>query len=92
MCHIQINGDKENDSVVDFLIRNIYATLLSDNNFITKAILITFTLFIFLFLVFVCLIFDVLKIAVQIGIVFCALYFIAWLIGYDLIEIISSFI
>lgn len=92
MCHIQINGDKENDSVVDFLIRNIHATLLSDNNFITKAILITFTLFIFLFLVFVCLIFDVLKIAVQIGIVFCALYFIAWLIGYDLIEIISSFI
>lgn len=92
MCHIQINGDKENDSVVDFLIRNIHATLLSDNNFITKSILITFTLFIFLFLVFVCLIFDVLKIAVQIGIVFCALYFIAWLIGYDLIEIISSFI
>lgn len=92
MSSIQIKGDVENNRILDFLITNIKATLSSNYNFITKSFLMMFILVLFFALTFFAFIVDVLRIAIKIAVVFCAVYFVAWLLGYDLIEIISSFI
>lgn len=92
MSSIQIKGNIENDGILDFLVTNIGATLLSDYNFITKTFLIMFILVLFFALVLFALMVDVLIISIKIAVVFCAIYFVACLVGYDLIDIISSFI
>lgn len=92
MSSIQIKSDTGNDEIFDFLITNIKVTLSSNFNFITKTFLIMFILLLFFALELFAFMLDVLRIAIKIAIVFCAVYFVAWLLGYDLIEIISSFI
>lgn len=92
MSSIQIKSDTGNDEIFDFLITNIKVTLSSNFNFITKTFLIMFILLLFFALELFAFMLNVLRIAIKIAIVFCAVYFVAWLLGYDLIEIISSFI